>query len=209
MRLPGDAVRDDSGESVDDEEEDDCEDDEEDDASAQDDAQSSASAQSDNHQVEDYEASDDSEKGNYDDEGMYVELKSCDQLDWDRVYFTVCSDEDDDSILPLAVEPEFIKRGEREPCSMSAPFQQRPDEFDGRGLLELSDDGEYNIWLVSPKMVRFARDQAGANLEWEWGSEVGWRVICWTHWGITMYLYRSFTEYLRAVAMGQPGLNDE
>lgn len=88
---------------------------------------------------------------------------------------------------------------------MAAPFLARPKEFKGVGIIDISDDSDHkNVWLVSPRLVRFAREQAGPDLEWKWGSEVGWRVITWRHWCPDhLRLHRSFTHYLRYVAIGK------
>lgn len=135
-----------------------------------------------------------------DEEDAYVELKRCGDLEWDDAFTAA----DDDGALPLEVEPEF-QDGQREACTMAMPFQTRPEEFKGHGMIDISDDSDNKrVWLISPKLVRFAREHAGAGLEWQWGGEAGWRVLVWRHWcPDALDLYKSFTEYLRAVAMGE------
>ncbi|PWN50850.1 hypothetical protein IE53DRAFT_76873 [Violaceomyces palustris] len=102
-------------------------------------------------------------------------IKGCKDLEWDT-----------EAEMDLMVEPEL--KGD---CGKGIL-----PKMEGTGCIDISDDGEENIWLVSPTVVESARDKVGFKGE----RPLGWRVLTWEHWTVSdPELYLSFREYLEHV----------
>lgn len=105
-------------------------------------------------------------------------LRPASELDWcpNAVY----------AALPLMVEPEFV-----DDDSIIDRLPKMPET----GLLQLSIEEE-DIWLISPRLVKEARDQVnyGGN------NEVEWRVLTWQHWNPEdpklFMSFRAFMEHI-------------
>lgn len=88
--------------------------------------------------------------------------------------------------VPLVVEPEFV---------VDDTIIDRLPTAPQIGLLQLSDEEE-DVWLISPRLVKEARNQ----VNYTGNNEIGWRVMTWKHWDpehTPMFVnFRAFMEYI-------------
>ena len=102
-------------------------------------------------------------------------LRRTNELDWDS--------NAEAAGLPLVVEPEFTG---------DDSVIDRLPTMPATGLLQLCDEEE-DVWLVSPRLVKEARDR----VSYKGPREVGWRVLTWQHWcPENPELFLSFREYM-------------